>query len=150
MRKEVREQQRIVRESVYIAEDGKEFDNIADCRRYEESLNRKVGFDFIDKEYRIPELDDQIPIHSDASFSGFSTYRWYKVNNKEELTKIEEAYGEPVYDSDDLIFPTYICMETEDEHYNGQPYHYTLDETMRDTRAFFKNFGWKVEFKRED
>lgn len=150
MRKEVRERQRIVRESVYIAEDGKEFDNIADCRRYEENLNRKVVFDYIDNTYRVPELDDQIPIDSDASFSEFSIYRWYKVNNKEELAKIEEAYGEPVHNSDNLTYPTYICVETEDEEYNGQPYFYTLDEAMRVTRAFFKNFGWKVEFKKED
>lgn len=150
MRKEIREVKKVEKVEVFVADDGREFPTEGLCKRYERNKIRATLFEEIDRLYRVKELDGQIPIHSDACYSDFSTYRWYKVNNKEELKEVEEAYGEPVYNSDNLTYPTYICMETEDEEYNGQPYTYTLDEAKRITNCFFELFGVEVTFNNKE
>lgn len=131
----------------YIAIDGKEFNSKEECERYEDKLDDATRFDNIDKAYRDYELDDMIPIHYDASFSECSCYRWYKVNNEAEIEDIEEAYDTTIGDYD--CFPTYVCVETEDVEYNGEPYCYTLSKLMKLTREFFKNFDILVEFVRK-
>ena len=81
-------------------------------------VSRKASKEVIDKAYRDYDLDDMIPIHYDASFSEMTCYRWYKVNNEAEVEDIEEAYDTTI--SDYGPFPSYVCIETEDDEYNGE------------------------------
>ena len=131
----------------YIAWDGKVFDKKEECKLYEDEIDDKMIFDNIRNAYGVRKLDDLIPINYDASFSEFSRYRWYKVNNEAEIEDIEEAYETTIEDYG--CFPTYVCVETENAEYNGEPYCYTLNKLMKITRKYFEYFGISVEFHRE-
>lgn len=148
MKQEIREEQRVItdRHVVYIAEDGKEFDNIRLCKKYEEEIEREKRLDKLSK-FIVSELSEQIPINADASFSEFYYYTWLKANNKEEKEELENLLEDRF--SDPEQFPMYICYETENE-FEGLASYWccTIEESMDVTKAYFKKFGIDVEFKR--
>lgn len=151
MKKEIREEERVVKDkyTVYIAENGKEFNDERDCMRYENELRVRENNNKVDK-YRDRDLDDMIPIHYDDSFSSFNSYIWFKLNNKEEFTDLDEVFESRC--DEPKSYPSYICIECEGNYEDrgwDTDYSYTLDESMKITKEYFKNFGIEVEFKRK-
>lgn len=126
----------------YVADDGTEFETERECRQYEGAQKFQKDMEKVNR-LRIYNYDDHIPLHADACYSDCSVYRWYKVNNEEELAEVEEAYGEPTKIKQ---FPTIVCMEREDEDYIGQPYSIDLETIKKNTIDFFEGLGIKVEF----
>lgn len=132
----------------YFADDGTEFATQKECENYETNKKEEEAYAKI-SHLRIPELDDVIPIHWDASFSEWMHYRWYKVNSDTDVSLLTEYYDTTLETPKE--YPGYICIETEteDDRY-GQPYDYSLDEAFNITRKFFNQFGYEVEFKKSD
>lgn len=148
MKQEIREEQRVItdRHVVYIAEDGKEFDDIRLCKKYEEEIEREKRLNKLSK-FIVSELSEQIPINADASFSEYCYYTWFKVNNEKELAELEHILDDG-FDVPEQ-FPMYICYETENEFEGlASDWCYTIEESMDVTKAYFKKFGIDVEFKR--
>lgn len=149
MREEIRKEERTIVDefSIYIAEDGKEFESKRECEKYEKQL--------LVEKYLDRELNDLIPIHYDSSFSDYNSYRWFKVNNKEEFDDLDEALSDNgyYYLHEVKTYPNYICLESEDDYeLNGwnTDYNYNLDESMEIAKAYFDLFGIEVEFKRKE
>lgn len=155
MRTEVREEEKIIKDkhTIYIAEDGKEFDDIVVCKEYERRIKRNEVNKKLEK-FIVRELEEQIPIHDDDCFSSCNAYRWFKVENEEEFNELNELLGEGRYELYvPETYPTYICAESENDFdIDGwtTDYSYTLDECMKVTKSYFEKFGYDVEFKKRD
>lgn len=131
--------------TIYVAEDGKEFNSAEECKRYEEEQEFERGLERIDK-YRIEEMDGQIPLDDDARYSFSFYYRWYRVRNEKELKEIQDVYKEDMPPINK--FPTAICMEMTDRIYQYADIYCTpLDHVKFITEEFFEKLGIKVSFE---
>lgn len=126
---------------VYIADDGTEFNDKWECKQYEERQKCIKALESI-KKYKIKF--EGVPLDDDGHWSNLSTYRWYKVNNEDELNEICEVFDDFVSVKE---YPAYVCFETSEDNYIGTASSITLEEIMEITQEFFERFGMEVEFK---
>ena len=127
---------RTIKVEKYVASDGKVFEDRLECEEYEKYALAKTEYEKI-KHLRVSELDDLIPLNFDASYSEWSHYEWYKVENDSQLDAIETYYDVSISSQN---YPTYICVETEDDERNGTPYVTTLQDCIDISKAFFDRF----------
>lgn len=121
----------------YIAEDGKEFDDEAQCKNYEENI--------MIERLQIKRLNGVVPLTIiDGEVNFDNKFIWYKVNNKEELNSLKEEYAIEKGDLAINIFPEIICIE-DDDHDN--PPTYTLSDIKRLTKKFWGKMGYDLELK---
>ena len=71
-------------------------------------------------------------------------YKWYKVNNTEELNKVANLYNGDFGEFKE--YPQTICVEYEYYH-DELRWIYTLSDMQRQTIEFWKKHGYDVEFK---
>lgn len=147
MRTENREEKVIRKYKVYIAKDGKEFENENDCRDYELS-DSQVRLEKLDK-YIDKTIEDMIPINYSAEFSEFNTYTWIKVNDYNEYKYVNQILDELL--DEPKGFPYFYCIETEND-FEGYPSDYitTLEQSKKITKNFWKNLGYNVRFERRN
>lgn len=132
--------------TVYIADDGKEFDSESKCREYENSIGRKNMKEL--EPFMVKELKEMIPIHFSAEYSEMCYYTWFKANNKEEFDKINKILDN-VFDEPNE-YPYYMCVETESEFEGFISDYYTqLPEYKNITRNFWGKLGYELEFKKK-
>ena len=150
MRVEKKKKKKTYEVNTYIADDGKEFATKADCEKYESLLKKKEAEDAL-WELRIPELDDITPLHSDPDdFTSYHSFHWYKVENEEDVDKLEQMYEDAGYyiqyfECDQ--YPNLLGVEESD----GEVYSYSLTETQERVKNFFKaNFNIEVKYEREE
>jgi len=123
-------------ETIYVADDGKEFKNLYDCRDYE--INKR--YENI-KKYELESLRSLVPLDYDG-MSDESGFVWYKVNNLEEYNEIENAFSnmEWYHKHSPNSFPATFCIED----YNGWLTMHYLDEIINNTKRYFEKFGLKT------
>lgn len=141
----------IVKEiNTYFADDGKEFATRADCEKYESLLKKKETEGAL-WELRIPELDDITPLHSDPNdFTWYHDFKWYKVNNEDDVNKLEQMYVDAGYIINSFNCDTYPNLLGIEEADN-EVYSYTLTEMKDFVKRFFEdNFDIEVEYKRKE
>ena len=132
---------RTVQKEIWIANNGREFDNEADCIKYEDELDSIKG------------ILDEMEVAKDVIPHGFSTYddihyTWYKVATPEEVEVINKEINVDWCSLDDIkSFPEYVCVETD---YDGERFsETTLTKLMEEYVQFLKIFGVEVTYKTE-
>ena len=143
---EIRTERRMVEQliNIYIAEDGKEFDTKVDC----ESHEREIEYAKLRAEaevFELKELNDTYPLDAEGGeVLENHCYKWYKVNNAEELNTVANLYNGDF--GDFKTYPQTICVEYEYYHDEFR-WIYTLSDMQRQTIEFWKKHGFDVEFK---
>lgn len=117
-------------EKVFIAEDGKEFDDEKDCIDYEKEIKRSDIADYV-ASLEIEKAHDMIPIDNEGACSTMSTYTWYRVNTEKDLKAIEEYYDQVIAD---VKLPTIIAIEEGDW---TDFYYYDIEDIKEMVREFF-------------
>lgn len=142
----IRTEKKLVEQLVntYIAIDGKEFSTEVECEAYEEDLNNAQIRAEAEK-FEIKELEDTYPLDAEGrEVMENHCYKWYKVNNTEELNKVANLYNADFGEFKD--YPQIICIEY-DYYYDEYRWIYTLSDMQRQTIEFWKKHGFDVEFK---
>ena len=143
---EVRTEKRLVEvfDTTYVANDGTEFKFKGDCLEYENRLVTNELKEKVDK-LRLVDLDDTYPIDADGQYiSDGKCYTWYQVCDEEDYNILNTLYKNEISKPTNL--PEIICIETDgDDYYDAWDYH--LSDMELSTKAFWKNFGYEVEFK---
>ena len=143
---EIRVEKRVieVENKIYIAEDGKEFSTQADCENYEkdiEDARLRAGAE----KFEIKELEDTYPLDTDGQeIQENHCYKWYRVNNAEELNTIADLYNADF--GEFKTYPQTICVEYEYYHDEFR-WIYSLSDMKQSTVEFWKKHGFDVEFK---
>ena len=150
MRVEERTETRTIKINTYVAEDGKEFNTQRECLDYENELKKSDVMKQLD-EMRIPELDDITPLHSDPNdFTWYHDFRWYKVNNEDDVNKLEQMYVDAGYIINSFDCDTYPNLFGIEEADN-EVYSYTFTEMQNLVSTFFnEKFGIEIEYKRKE
>lgn len=129
-----------VTKRTYISNDDQPFDSESECLNHE----KHVAIEKILKEIEPLYVykDDYVPCNGGENQENH-LYSWFKVNNQEELDKINE-----VFNTDAIIesFPEYINIERYDEtDFDG--YWATLTGCKEYVEKFFREgFGIEVSF----
>lgn len=143
--------QKTITETVYEAIDGEIFFTEKECEKYEEKIKenkRKKEFKEKIQKY-IYDDNGRCPINFDAGcFSDLSTYTWLKVENKEEFEKMNDILGNEL--KEPKFYPYYWCVENEyNTEFEGLTnYVDDFDSCIKQTKLFFKKFGYEVEIKK--
>ena len=141
---EVKTEKRVVEQIVntYVAVDGTEFATERECVAYEKDLEFKRSLEAIKPlEYR---ADGYRPCDGEQNSEDWF-YRWYKVNNADDLEKLKDVYGvNIVYGK--VTYPEYINIQQYSE-YDFDAYSTTLTHCKEYVKEFFADFGIAVEFK---
>lgn len=141
----IKEETKVVKTTVYVADDGEKFATERECRRYEEKIALKKSIEVAEK-LRIEELDEQLPLVC-GEMSENNTFRWYKINNREEFDILCEACKEQFEYPD--CYPEIICVETVGYRaYDDECYIYYLSGLKRMAEEFYKRLGYKVTFEK--
>ena len=128
------------KQTVYVANDGTEFERRYDCEVYEEELNEKLLAESVE---RIKEADGFAPCDGNENME-YWEYLWYKVKSDEDVAVLEQAYGDCV---DHLVsYPEYINIQ---KGYDGDCLSTTLSATKDYVERFFSKFGITVTFTEE-
>ena len=141
----VRTEKRMVEvfDTTYVANDGTEFKTEFTCLDYEKQLAENA-FKAKANELRIPKFDGTYPLDVDGQYiSDNHAHTWYQVNTEEDLNTLEDVYGgigKP------CSYPDIVCIET-DDYYTDDCWSYWLSDMKKSTVAFWKAFGYEVEFK---
>ena len=135
---EERKQIKLVEKEVkiFIAEDGKEFDNKKDCIDYEKEIKRSNIAGYV-ASLEIEEAYNMIPIDNDLGCSISSTYTWYRVNTEKDLKAIEEYYDQFITC---VKLPTIIAIEEGDW---TDFYYYDIEDIKEMVREFFDTLDIK-------
>ena len=101
---------KLVEEDIYVAVDGKEFDNEKDCTLYEMVLKHNSIWDAINK-LKIDNLEGMLPLGCRDYETVGSRFHWYLVNNDEEFNKVIFAYN--LKTDFDIQYPEVVCVEVD-------------------------------------
>lgn len=154
MRTETRSEERVVtnKYTVYIAEDGTEFDNQKACEKHE----IYSAIDKVSEEVEPLEMDFcATPLNYDG-YADEEYCRWFKVNDDEDYQKLLNYYrtrteNEVVIDKP-LSYPSVICVSEDgwysDPYESENAFGYTLDDMKNVAKEFFGHFGIEVSFKK--
>lgn len=143
---EIRTEERTIKQliNIYIAEDGREFSTKVDCENYERELEDarlRAGAE----RFEIKELNDTYPLDTDGQeIQENHCYKWYRVNNTEELNIVANLYNEDF--GEFKTYPQTICVEYEYYHDEFR-WIYSLSDMKQSTVEFWKKHGFEVEFK---
>lgn len=153
MRKETRKEERVVvsNYTVYIANDGTEFDSERACEMHEICAE----IDRTEKEVE----DIRLPFcAAPLNYDGYTDEdhcEWYKVNNENDYQKLIDYYRARTADEVSIdrpsAYPSVICV-SEDVSWTA-PYEveyacgYTLDDMKKTAEGFFAHFGITVKFE---
>lgn len=145
MKVETRKEMKEVLIDIFIADDGTEFKDINECSEYENDLkNEKLEKKF--EKFEIKELSGVPPLDTKASYiEGDNDFKWFKVNNKEDVDLIDEVYRDGAVEPKQ--YPDVICVEYREQGCCCEGWSYFLSEMKEETIEFWKKFGLKVNFE---
>lgn len=119
--------------TVYIADDGTEFDTERQCRDYELDLRDELlaGIETCPDAECCPNFDgNECPENHN--------YFWYKPKNTTEIETIGKAYGIQLNES---IAGQWICIE---EGYDGDAWWSSLDEGIKYVNKLLDMLGYEM------
>ena len=90
---EIKIKKRFIEEDtkVYIAEDGTGFETERACRNYEDKILHPANIKQAEK-LRIKYLDEVIPLSDSGLTDENNAFRWYKVENEENASILNDVY----------------------------------------------------------
>lgn len=147
--------------TAYVAADGKEFVTEAECIAYEKELEEQKRREE-DERKRVQETKEKflslytgiecIPSCEHDLSEDCWYFQWFVLNSDDDYNFIcdHAFYGFPKPDQ----YPAYVCLEGEsdplDDDQLWAEYIVTLKQCISETKQFFKQFGLKVEFHKEE
>lgn len=145
--------------TAYVAADGKEFMVEADCIAYEKNLEEQRKREEDDRERERFEREKLLSMDTGKVFMPLSEhqldeevwyFRWFRLNNKDDYDFICDLVTYGIVEPEQ--YPAYVCLEGEGDpiEYLGSEYSLTLEQCISETEWFFKQFGLKVEFHKEE
>ena len=139
MKVETKQQVDVRNVTVYIADDGTEFDNRWKCQQYE---IEKVHKPLLEKLTQCEELNwyanfdgQEYPEHHD--------YRWYFVRDEEDLAILEIVYPDTL---GKIHIGKWVCIETDED---GSSWASTVDDGITYATTVLNALGYKVEITKE-
>ncbi len=129
MREETRDMTVQMSKTVYIADDGAEFNNPRDCARYEANVKREAAEKKIEN---LPHFD-LLPIGA-GEHDDDPNWTWYKVSSEEELQALMDALFEDdaaARDFEAPYFPIWVIATSDGDGY-----------------GFIESYDWYVESAR--
>ena len=132
MRTEIKK--RVIEEPVYIADDGKEFDNETLCILYENTLKDKDTV-LIEK-IEIEDARNLIPYEEYTNCDSYD-YFWYRINTKEERILLEKFYGLQII----CNIPAIICVEVGND---GDCYWYDFNSMVNEMNNLLRHFDYTI------
>lgn len=125
----------------YIAEDGQEFQSESKCIEHDLQLKFENSFKKI--EPLMVHEDNYVPCNGGENYESH-LYRWFKVENQEQLDLINNFYNTDIKVN---TFPEHICVEQYEEM-NYDCYGTTLTACKEYVIKFFEEgFGIKISFE---
>lgn len=133
MRTEIKK--RVIEEPVYIADDGKEFDNKTLCMLHDKKL-LKDGTAVLIEKFEIKEARDCIPYGEYTNCDSYDYY-WYKINTNEERMLLESFYDTTIT----CGIPATICIEVEND---GDCYWYDFNSMVNEMNNLLRHFDYTI------
>lgn len=142
--------------TTYIAEDGKEFPTIEECKRYENNKQRAFLIEEAEKrrlDIHICTLDTQ-----GSEVCENNLFAWYKINSKEDYLALARVYPEHLDENYELpSYPDIMCIETNyaggvDEEYNESTDHYIyyLSAMKKNCIDFWNELGYECTLTKKN
>ena len=131
--------------TVYIALDGKEFDDEKKCIEYEKKLDK---LDNAISSLRIYEYNNYLPITNSDEWRDCDVH-WFRVNNEDDYAAIYDYYDSHSttdYFREPTSYPTLMCVI---DYYDYGDVYY-MSEIIETVKLFFKDFGMNVDIKDMD
>lgn len=132
MRTEIKK--RVIEETVYIANDGKEFSNETLCLLYENTL--KDGDTVLIEKFEIKDARNLIPYEEYTNYDSYD-YFWYRINTKEERILLEKYYQLKIV----CNIPATICIEAGND---GDCYYYDFDSMINEMSNLLRCFDYTI------
>lgn len=133
--------------TVYIADDGKKFNNIDECLKYEKDkyqLAQKLERLKKMKYFTETELGfDNLPVTEKTLNEDIWYATWIVIKSEEDISFIEESFKDISYISD-LKIGEIVCLETEytdDCIFDGCCYTYPLETMVTEIKNYLLKFG---------
>ena len=122
-------------ETVFVAEDGTEFETEALCRRYETNCCYDALFEKHSEDFKgahgWPPYNSSYGIYDNE-------YWWMCIADEDDIELIYKICSEVWCD---LHFGDIVCIETD---YCGERFCYSAKDTFNGMASFLKNFGFGV------
>lgn len=125
-------------QTVYIADDGTEFEDRQACVDYEDTILQAVEDHFMERITNCPELVD-FPPFDGGEHSEFNKYLWIKPDNEEDVCDIVRVYGDG-YGVNNRIIGSWTCLEIGD----GYVFATTLNESVDYARKVLKELSYEM------
>lgn len=129
--------------TVYVAEDGREFDTKEECELHEKRMKREALVEKA-KKFCVQGLKNVMPLVNQQT-SEESVYDWFHVKDREMFLFLKELFrldGE--YNGN---YPALLCVEFVDEEYGTDAYLYTMEDCINSTKDFWKKFGVELDIE---
>lgn len=132
--------------NTYIAEDGTEFATKFDCEKYEKDLNYNQKIAMMEKIEQKKDMDGKIPPH--YIYNESDSPKYFKCKNQEEINLMNEVFDSGLKASD-IGHWIVITPDNSYEFYDKGAYYYSdkLDDMLKETIEFYKDFGINLEVK---
>lgn len=130
----------VVKQEVYLADDGREFDTEAECAAYEELLGRAEAL-------KTKSLGRPLDCDLDEDYWGFN---WYKVQSAEDMKVLEAYYGTEFCEDAcrDAVHDGLVCIADPAYRERYEPQVYTITDMIRVVTGFFKEAGYHTEIRK--
>jgi len=131
--------------TVYIACDGKEFDNPRLCIAHEEDLKRAEQREKLKDIETTP--NDFLPLDG-CEYNEDYSYTWYRPKSIEEIELLVAYYG---FESNELTAENigeWVCIEESD--YHGDVYIAYINDCIEHITHFLREFGYDVTITKRE
>lgn len=139
-----------VNRTIYIACDGKEFDNLDKCKEHESWLNRTEQEKQLEEIETKHSLDDVAPLDG-AEYYENHDYRWYRPKSIEEIDLLNDYYG---IDSGYLTkedIGEWVCIEAYDIYNpNEDCYASCISSSIKQIEFLLNELGYDVTIKKRE
>ena len=150
MRTRIEKEVVTVNKTIYIACDGKEFDDNIKCSEYEKWLNRTEQEKQLEEIEAKHSLDDVTPLDGAEYYEGHD-YRWYRPKSIEEIDLLNDYYG---LDSGYLTkehIGEWVCIEAYDIYNpNEACYVSHISSSIKQIEFLFNELGYDVTIKKRE
>ena len=138
--------------TIYIAEDGTEFNDFYQCDMHEKNLLREKQLEALKSMEYKECMDDVIPLDGREHYESYD-YRWYRPKNIEEIELLNDFFK--VEDSDTLTevdIGDWICFENCDISRcdADSTYISLLSDCVRQIKWFLEQFGYKISINQDE
>lgn len=150
MKTETRKEEHVIvnERTVYIADDGKEFNSEEECILHETGYEK----DYLESKFeamKIKEFDGIAPLNVDSDWPE-RDFWWFNLKNKDDYDLIVNYYKTTRLEVDWMrepsTYPALVCM-MESYDYVDTMY---FDSIIKKTKLFFEHLGYTINIVKEE